>query len=156
MARTSRRPSAWLSLLTRPLVTFALMGGWYQTDPGGPSNMRVLLPPSARRRARSGSWSRAVFQDVHAIAGLMADYAGPWAFCGAWAIDLFLDRETRAHKDVDIAIARRDQLLMQAYLAGRGWHLQIAHQGTLTDWQPGEYVELPRHGIWGQHPTAEP
>src|SRR6266850_3822482 len=50
--------------------------------------------------------------------------------------------------------ARRDGL--QAYLAGRGWHLQIAHQGTLTDWQPGEYVELPRHGIWCQNPAAEP
>ena len=65
-------------------------------------------------------------------------------------------RETRAHKDIDIAIARRDQLLLQAYLVGRGWRLQVAHQGTLTDWQSGAYLELPRHGIWGRHPSFEP
>jgi hypothetical protein len=45
---------------------------------------------------------------------------------------------------------------MQAYLAERGWHLHVAHGGVLTDWQPGEYLSLPRHGVWGRHPTAEP
>jgi hypothetical protein len=98
----------------------------------------------------------AAFPEARAVTALLADFTRPWAFCGGWAIDLFLDRQTRAHKDVDIAVARRDQLRLQAYLAGRGWHLQIAHQGTLTDWQPGEYVELPRHGIWCQNPAAEP
>ena len=100
--------------------------------------------------------STRTLHDLRVIAALLADFSRPWVFCGGWAIDLFLDRQTRAHKDVDIAIARRDQLLMQMYLTGRGWRLQIAHQGTLTDWQTGEYVELPRHGIWCQHPTAEP
>ena len=36
------------------------------------------------------------------------------------------------------------------------WRLQVAHQGTLTDWQSGAYLELPRHGIWGRHPSFEP
>jgi hypothetical protein len=95
-------------------------------------------------------------REVRAVAALLADFAGPWAFCGGWAIHLFLDRQTREHKDVDVAIARRDQLQMQAYLATRGWHLQVAHEGVLTDWQPGKYLELPRQGIWGRHPSARP
>jgi hypothetical protein len=45
---------------------------------------------------------------------------------------------------------------VQAYLVERGWRLQIAHGGILTDWAAGEYVELPRHGIWCRHPSAKP
>ncbi len=97
-----------------------------------------------------------MFDDLHAIAALMANFDRPWAFCGGWAIDLFLDRHTREHKDIDIAVARRDQLEVQAYLVERGWRLQIAHNGTLTDWPPGEYLELPRHGIWCRNPSARP
>jgi hypothetical protein len=85
----------------------------------------------------------------------MADFARPWAFCGGWAIDLFLDRQTRQHKDVDIAIARRDQLAIQTYLTERGWHLQVAHDGVLSDWPTGEYLEIPRHGVWCRHPSGE-
>ncbi len=96
------------------------------------------------------------FRELQAIAAMLADLAVPWAFCGGWAIDLFLDRQTREHKDVDVAVARRDQLAVQAYLQERGWHLQVAHQGILPDWPPGEYLELPRHGIWGRHPTFRP
>jgi hypothetical protein len=87
---------------------------------------------------------------------MMADFGRPWVFCGGWAIDLFLGRQTRAHKDVDIAVGRRDQLALQAYLTARGWRLQVAHGGELRDWPAGEYLELPRHGIWCRHPAADP
>lgn len=97
-----------------------------------------------------------MFHDPRAIATLMADFGQPWAFCGGWAIDLFLDRQTREHKDIDIAVARRDQLEIQAYLVERGWLLQVAHTGMLTDWPAGEYLELPRHGVWCRHRSARP
>jgi hypothetical protein len=60
------------------------------------------------------------------------------------------------HKDVDIAVGRRDHLRVQEYLTARRWQLQVAHQGTLSDWPAGEYPELPRHGIWCRQPAAEP
>jgi hypothetical protein len=97
-----------------------------------------------------------MFAEVRSIAALMADVTRPWAFCGGWAIDLFLGRQTRAHKDVDVAIARRDQIAVQAYLMARGWHLQVAHEGVLTAWATGDYLKLPRHGIWCRNPEAEP
>src|SRR3712207_5969706 len=91
-----------------------------------------------------------------AIAALMADFDWPWAFCGGWAIDLWLGRVTREHKDVDILVFRRDQRAVQSYLRARGWTLEIAHHGVLTPWAEGEFIELPRHGIWCKNPAHDP
>jgi hypothetical protein len=96
------------------------------------------------------------FGVLRGVTELLAGYPRPWAICGGWAIDLFLGRVTREHKDIDVAIARRDQLTMQAHLSARGWQLEIAHNGVLTPWRAGEYIELPRHGIWARHPTSRP
>jgi hypothetical protein len=37
-----------------------------------------------------------------------ANVSVPWWIAGGWAIDLFLDRETRPHKDLDVGVLRRD------------------------------------------------
>src|SRR5205823_6787653 len=80
----------------------------------------------------------------------------PWFICGGWAIDLFLNRVTRAHKDVDIAIRRDDQLAFQAYLFSRNWTLQKAVTGARVHWWPGEFITLPTHAIWCKHATFQP
>ena len=85
----------------------------------------------------------------------MADFSGLWGFCGGWAIDLFLGWQTRAHKDVDLAILRRDQHLLYTYLTTRGWVLEIAHEGLLTPWD-GTPLILPYHTLWCTHPQHEP
>lgn len=90
------------------------------------------------------------------IAALLADFRSPWSICGGWAIDLFLDGVTRQHKDVDIALLRRDQLAMQSYLTARGWILEKAMDGARIPWQEGEWITLPVHTIWCQHPTVAP
>ena len=101
--------------------------------------------------------SDSVPAELTAIARLMAAFDRPWAFCGGWAVHLFLgDRCSRQHKDVDIAVLRRDQLAVQSYLRERGWTLEVAHGGVLTPWAEGEYLELPRHGIWCRNPAHEP
>jgi len=81
---------------------------------------------------------------LEAVSGGGADCA----ICGGWAIDLFLNRITRHHADVDIAIKREDQLRFQSHMLSNGWHLQIAHQGTLTPWPANAFLELPLHTIW--------
>jgi hypothetical protein len=96
------------------------------------------------------------FPELVSIAELMRGFNRPWAFCGGWAIDLFVGRRTRTHKDVDIAVLRPDQLAVQEYLAGRGWTLEIAYAGELTPWQAGAYIELPRHGVWCKNPRYNP
>jgi DNA-binding transcriptional LysR family regulator len=53
-----------------------------------------------------------------AVAGLMEGFGRPWCIAGGWAIDLFLGRQTRPHKDVEIAIFRDDQRRLFEHLAG--------------------------------------
>jgi hypothetical protein len=69
-------------------------------------------------------------------------------FCGGWAIDLFLNRITRSHKDVDVAILRTDQRLMFDFLRQRGWMLEQAADGKLYNFQEDEFLTTPVHTIW--------
>jgi hypothetical protein len=87
---------------------------------------------------------------------ILADYDRPWAVCGGWALDLFLNRVTRPHKDVDFAVLRKDQLGIQEYLLSRGWTLEKAVSGELLPWRMGEWIDLPVHTIWCKNPKASP
>jgi hypothetical protein len=96
------------------------------------------------------------FGDVHNAVKVIGDYDRPWAVCGGWAIDLFINRVTRVHKDVDFAVLRKDQLNIQNYLLSRGWTLQKAVSAQLVPWQPGEWIDLPVHVIWCKKPESSP
>lgn len=96
------------------------------------------------------------FAPIRAVAALLSELPVPWFVCGGWAIDCFLGRVTREHKDVDIGIARADQLAVQAYLQARGWTLEEAHDGRLTLWATGEYLTLPLHVVWGRNAAYTP
>ena len=77
----------------------------------------------------------------------MAGYERPWWVGGGWALDLFLGRTTRAHHDLDVVVLRSDQKLLRQHLAD--WDVHVAHLGALTPWK-GEWLELPRHGLWAR------
>ena len=79
----------------------------------------------------------AEFAEVTKIGSLLRDLPCPWVVCGGWALDLFLGRVTRPHKDVDVAVARADQLVVRDYLLGRGWALERAEGGELIPWPDG-------------------
>lgn len=100
--------------------------------------------------------SEADFGDVHQAVKVLADYDRLWAVCGGWAIDLFLNRVTRPHKDVDFALLRKDQLIIQEHLLSCGWTLEKAVSGQLVPWQKGEWISLPVHTIWCKNPKASP
>lgn len=94
--------------------------------------------------------------DLNILAHLMANFPHPWYFCGGWAIDLFLGKPMRAHKEVDIGIFRPDQLEIQNYLAVRGWEMAKAADGLLTQWSLGERLELPCPTIWYRNSNFAP
>lgn len=96
------------------------------------------------------------FGDVYQAVKLLAGYTRPWAVCGGWAIDLYLNRATRPHKDVDFVVLRKDQLIIRAYLLSQGWSLEKSVRGQLVPWQPGEWIDLPIHIIWCKNPKASP
>ncbi len=91
-------------------------------------------------------------QAVH----LLQDIKVFWAVCGGWAIDFFLNLQTREHKDLDITIKRQNQLHVQANLLNQGWTLNKVHSGELYTWEQNEYLELPVHNVWCSHPDLPP
>jgi hypothetical protein len=94
--------------------------------------------------------------DLLSVVGLMREFTCHWAVCGGWAIDLFLGEEARSHKDVDVSVLYRDQRALRKYMRARGWSGEIAHDGKLTLWEDGEWLELPRNTIWWKHPSYQP
>ncbi len=96
------------------------------------------------------------FDEVRRVGALLGGLRCGWYVCGGWALDLFLDRVTRAHKDVDIAVARRDQSEVQDYLLRRGWRLEKAAGGRLSPWEEGEELSLPLHGVWCRNESHDP
>ncbi len=93
---------------------------------------------------------------IENIATLLAPLSMTWGFCGGWAIDLFLNRITRSHKDVDVAVWRTDQNLVFAFLRQRGWTLELAEDGQLIPLPEGEYISLPFHTVWCRNTNYSP
>jgi hypothetical protein len=59
------------------------------------------------------------------VADFFSTLDAPWWIAGGWAIDLFLERQTREHDDIDIQVLRRDQIAVRNLFAE--WDLQEAH-----------------------------
>lgn len=79
----------------------------------------------------------------------------PWYVCGGWAIDLFVGSQTRDHKDLDLAIARVDQLFFQRHFRQMGWQLAYIESGHQSPWPADDYLRPPLHEIWAEHPAAD-
>jgi hypothetical protein len=91
------------------------------------------------------AWEPLRPDDLHP---LLSSFERPWWICGGWALDLFLDRETRRHDDLDVALLRRDQLALHDLL--QGWDLRYATpEHTLERWD-GRRLDPPIHGIWAR------
>jgi hypothetical protein len=57
-----------------------------------------------------------LFEQCHRITFFMSGFNKTCFFAGDWAIDLFIGKETRQHQDIEIALFRKDQLLLKEYL----------------------------------------
>ena len=96
------------------------------------------------------------FAEVERVAALLSGLGCEWYVCGGWAIDLYLGRVTRAHKDVDVSVPRRSQSEVREYLKARGWRLDKAHGGELTVWGEGEFLSSPVHTVWCRNDAHDP
>jgi hypothetical protein len=60
---------------------------------------------------------------------LLARLTCPWWIAGGWALDLFIGRQSRPHRDLDVGILRRDAPRVIAALPD--WEFFAARDGTL-------------------------
>lgn len=84
---------------------------------------------------------------------VFAAFERPWWVAGGWAIDMHLGRQTRAHADIDLAVARGDEVALPALLPG--WEICIAHDGGLTPWPGDAPLAMPYHQFWVRRAGAE-
>lgn len=84
----------------------------------------------------------------------MRDFKPTWFVAGGWAIDLYLEKVTRPHADIEIAIFRKDQLALHNHL--EGWRLQKLVHGELVAWLQDEFLELPIHEIHCFNEASDP
>ena len=89
------------------------------------------------------------FAPILQVIAIMNDFPAPWFVAGGWAIDLFLEKVTRPHADVEIGIYRADQQLIWNHLPG--WNLEKAittpEGGKWVAWDRSEELQLPIHQI---------
>jgi hypothetical protein len=89
------------------------------------------------------------FDRIAAVAQLMEGFPRPWFVSGGWAIDLFVGRVTREHRDREVGVFRQDQQALREHLSG--WALFKAitgpNGGGWVPWVEGEWLELPVHQI---------
>jgi len=93
---------------------------------------------------------------VQEVAHLFRSATFPWWIAGGWGIDLYLQRQTRQHGDIDVLILRRDQRRLRELLGE--WDLHAADPpgaGTLRPWA-GDELQLPVHEIWGRVAPDQP
>lgn len=88
------------------------------------------------------------------INSLLRDASFQWGVAGGWALDLFLDRETRPHSDIEVAILRRNQLEMKKTLAD--WRFEYIHRGVINHWKLDIYLKEPVHEIHALNEGYQP
>ncbi|RZT15541.1 nucleotidyltransferase domain-containing protein [Fictibacillus sp. BK138] len=70
-----------------------------------------------------------------------------WWIAGGLALDLYLERTTREHGDIDIVILRSEHLILQKYLYG-DWEMFKASKGRLIPWELEEQLDSQFDNVW--------
>lgn len=67
------------------------------------------------------------------INDLMKPLQVEWAICGGDAIDLFVGKDTRLHKDIDIAVFWEDRKVIIQYFLNNEWQIFEPDHGLLRE-----------------------
>lgn len=82
-------------------------------------------------------------------ATVMNAFTRPWCIAGGWAIDLWLNRATRDHGDVEIAILREDQIALRDFMTEAKFDI-ITSRGPVR-WRDRQMLMLPVHQLRVHH-----
>ncbi|TYS58090.1 hypothetical protein FZC74_13940 [Sutcliffiella horikoshii] len=89
-------------------------------------------------------WRPLSITEIHSIFSIIPI---KWWIAGGWALDIYLQKITRAHDDIDIVIIRPDHLILQRHL-GRDWEMFIAFKGQLIPWNKNQLLDSHYDNIW--------
>ncbi len=92
---------------------------------------------------------------VEQVAELFREAPFRWWIAGGWAIDLFLQRTTRPHTDIEIAVLRHDQLALRTWL--EDWELwYVPGPGSLVRWRDAVALPPEVHELWCREESSDP
>lgn len=81
-------------------------------------------------------------------------WGAPWAIAGGWAIELFVGKSFRDHKDIEVALARVDVDRLHAQLPG--WLLFYPSPGSFRPWRAGEPFDPNENQLWAKRTIDGP
>jgi hypothetical protein len=96
-------------------------------------------------RPATGVWHP---MDPAAARRVLCAVDATWWIAGGWALDLFVGTQTRAHKDLDVGVRRRDAAHILAALPG--WEFFEAHEGSLERLLLGVGPRAKVNSLWGR------
>jgi hypothetical protein len=76
---------------------------------------------------------------------VMSGFGLTWGVAGGWAVDLFLNRDSRTHVDIDLAVLRRDQMAVRSWVAAA--RVEKVTAGGTMEWLSSERLEEPIHEV---------
>jgi hypothetical protein len=92
--------------------------------------------------------------DVAVVADLLSDADVLWWLSGGEALDVFLQRSSRAHDDIDVSVRRSDWPTLRRFLRHR-LDVKIAHNGVLSD-VSDRPLDDEVHGFWARDVAGGP
>jgi hypothetical protein len=95
------------------------------------------------------SWHRLT---PHEAVPLLSALRAPWWVAGGWALDLYLGKVTRAHKDLDIGVFRKDVAIVLAALPG--WDFFEAKEGALAQLVDAHVPQPEVNSLWCKRANA--
>ena len=104
----------------------------------------------------AGAWWTAFhgFAPVERVVYELGAFGQPWFISSGWALELFTNRVTRVHHDVDVVVSRTAISDLRQYLTDRGWRLVLPLDGQLEPWplespqEPQIQVHAHREGLF--------
>jgi len=89
-----------------------------------------------------------MFELLKSTSQILGDLKAKWCFCGGWAIDLFVGKESRPHKDLDIMVFKKDLQETIAYMEQSGWTVEAPTRQGFLPVDADNFEEFEYDNLW--------
>ena len=89
-----------------------------------------------------------MFELLKSASQVMGNMNAKWCFAGGWAIDLFLGKESRPHKDLDIVVFKNEINEVISYMKSKGWRIETPTRQGFLPVTEENVSELEMDNMW--------